>query len=77
MRKIRLILKRTFLVEVQNIACEPEKDEDLRQHHGYRIHSQFINPHHGMQMPVMLDEMNQPKVDVDVNDDDKPPKKMP
>ena len=52
------MLERTFLVEVEIIARDPEENENPRQHHSYRIHSQFINANHRMQPLVMLDERN-------------------
>lgn len=58
-QKVRLILAKTFLVDVEIISCEPRQGDPA-----FRIGSSFINPDHGLEMLVMLDEMGQLEMDL-------------
>ena len=65
---INLVLEKTFQVEVEVVKSRKVALTEEGVDWPYRVHCRFVNPRHGMQLLVLLDEMDNLTVDTGATD---------
>lgn len=64
-QSINLVLEKTFEVAVEIIRCQKTNVDFDGVQWPYRVHCNFVNHKHGMQLLVLLNEMDNLSIDVD------------